>query len=98
MLEVNKQGRVAAVGKAMGVTRARSELMKLVDERIPEGTEHMRFGIFHVGIPEIVKPITEELRGRYGDGVEVIATPATPVIATHLGTGAWGVAYLVEDR
>ncbi|HIA73859.1 MAG TPA: DegV family EDD domain-containing protein [Gemmatimonadetes bacterium] len=98
VLEVNKQGRVAAVGKAMGVTRVRSELMKLVDERIPEGTEHMRFGIFHVGIPEIVKPITEELRGRYGDGVEVISAPATPVIATHLGTGAWGVAYLVEDR
>jgi fatty acid-binding protein DegV len=71
--------------------------MKLVDERIPDGTERMRFGIFHVGMPEIVQPITDELRGRYGNRVEVLAAPATPVIATHLGIGAWGVAYLVED-
>ena len=23
--------------------------------------------------------------------------PITPVIATHLGPGAWGIAYMVED-
>ena len=97
VLEIDKRGHVTSAGKAVGVTRARSQLMKLVDERIPDGTERMRFGIFHVGMPEIVQPITDELRGRYGNRVEVCAAPATPVIATHLGIGAWGVAYLVED-
>ncbi len=97
VLEIDKCGHVTSAGKAIGVTRARSQLMKLVDERIPDGTERMRFGIFHVGMPEIVQPITDELRGRYGNRVEVLAAPATPVIATHLGIGAWGVAYLVED-
>ena len=97
VLEIDKRGHVTSAGKAVGVTRARSQLMKLVDERIPDGTERMRFGIFHVGMPEIVQPITDELRGRYGNRVEVFAAPATPVIATHLGIGAWGVAYLVED-
>lgn len=38
------------------------------------------------------------LRAEYGDQVEVLTAPVTPVIATHLGTGAWGVAYLVEDE
>jgi hypothetical protein len=98
VLEIDKRGRVTSAGKAIGVTRARSQLMKLVDERIPDGTERMRFGIFHVGMPEIVQPITDELRGRYGNRVEIFAAPATPVIATHLGIGAWGVAYLVEDE
>ncbi|HIF55691.1 MAG TPA: DegV family EDD domain-containing protein [Gemmatimonadetes bacterium] len=97
VLEIDKCGHVTSAGKAIGVTRARSQLMKLVGERIPDGTERMRFGIFHVGMPEIVQPITDELRGRYGNRVEVLAAPATPVIATHLGIGAWGVAYLVED-
>ena len=97
VLEIDKHGHVTSAGKAIGVTRARSQLMKLVEERIPEGTKHLRFGIFHVGMPEIIQPIKDKLRGRYGSGVEVLAAPATPVIATHLGIGAWGVAYLVED-
>ena len=38
----------------------------------------------------------ELLVARYGD-VEILSAPVTPVIATHLGVGAWGVAYMVED-
>ena len=49
------------------------------------------------GMAEIVQPITDELRGRYGNRIEVLTAPATLVIATHLGIGAWGVAYLIED-
>ena len=41
--------------------------------------------------------MTEALRAEYGSHVEVIGAPATPVIATHLGIGAWGIAYMVED-
>ena len=40
--------------------------------------------------------VTEGLRDRWGRDVEILASPATPVLATHLGLGAWGVAYLVE--
>lgn len=58
----------------------------------------MRFGVIHVGRPEMVESVTEALRGRYGREVEVLSAPATPVIATHLGIGAWGVAYMVEDH
>jgi fatty acid-binding protein DegV len=29
--------------------------------------------------------------------VEILTAPVTPVIATHLGIGAWGLAYMVED-
>jgi len=52
----------------------------------------------HVGAPQVVGPATKRLRAEYGDHVEVLAAPVTPVIATHLGIGAWGVAYLVEDN
>lgn len=53
---------------------AEEELMKQLRQRIPEGTEKVRFGVVHVGAPQVVGPVT-----------------------THLGTGAWGVAYVVED-
>jgi fatty acid-binding protein DegV len=36
------------------------------------------------------------LRERFGERETIIA-PASPALATHLGPGAWGVAYQVED-
>jgi len=69
----------------------------LVRKQVPTGTEKVRFGIVQVGVPEIVPEITADLRAEYGDHVEVLSAPATPVIATHTGIGAWGVAWFVED-
>ena len=88
---------MAPVGKAWGKGRAKGELMRLLRDRIPAGTKNVRFGVVHVGIPEVVPPITKQLREWFGEHTEVLSAPATPVIATHLGIGAWGVAYLVED-
>ena len=65
--------------------------------RYRRDTEKVRFGIVQVGIPEVVPEITQALKAEYGDHVDVLSAPATPVIATHTGTGAWGVAWLVED-
>ena len=57
----------------------------------------VRFGVVHVGMPEIVDEVSAALRAEYGEHVEILSAPATPVIATHLGIGAWGIAYMVED-
>jgi DegV family protein with EDD domain len=97
ILGLDQGGRVAPVGKAWGKGRAKGELMRLLRDRIPAGTKNVRFGVVHVGIPEVVPPITKQLREWFGEHTEVLSAPATPVIATHLGLGAWGVAYLVED-
>jgi fatty acid-binding protein DegV len=50
----------------------------------------------HVGRPEVTAEISEGLRRRFGDR-ELLEVPATPVLATHLGPGAWGVAWQLED-
>jgi fatty acid-binding protein DegV len=84
------------VGKALGRRRVREALLGAVDERIPAERGRLRFGIVHVGCPEIVGPLRDELRRRYGE-VEVLSAPATPVIATHLGIGAWGIAWTAEE-
>lgn len=97
ILGVTHEGAVAPFGKAFGDKRARPELLRVVRDQIPAGTERIRFGIVQVGVPEIVPEITAELRAEYGDHVEVLSAPATPVIATHTGIGAWGVAWFVED-
>jgi DegV family protein with EDD domain len=97
ILGLDSDGVVQRYGKALGLTRARYELLRILREQIPQNAKKLRFGIVQVGIPEIVEEISAELRAQYGRDVEILSAPATPVIATHLGIGTWGVAYLVED-
>jgi hypothetical protein len=97
ILGLTDEGEVAAFGKALGDGRARPALLRALRERIPDGAERVRFGVVHVGVPELVEPVSDELRAAYGQHVEILSAPAAPVISTHLGIGAWGVAYMVED-
>lgn len=97
LLGLTPQGRVTALGKAFGDQRARPGLMRILREQIPESVRQIRFGVVQVGVPEIIEPISAELRSAFGEDVEILSAAATPVIATHLGIGAWGVAYLMED-
>jgi len=94
---MNPEGHVTPYGKAFGDARARAELVRIARTQLPEPVESVRFGIVHVGLPEVVDAVAAELRDAYGERVEILSAPATPVIATHLGIGAWGLAYMVED-
>ena len=87
---------VEPVGKAFGRKRVLPALLDALRKEIPSGVEKVRFGIPYVGCPGLVEDVTAKLRSEYGD-VEILSAPATPVIATHLGIGAWGIAFLVED-
>jgi len=94
VLCLDSEGRIEPVGKAMGRERARLFLLDALTRRIPAGAK-VRFGVAHVGCSEIVPIVAQGLRERFGD-VEILSGPATPVLATHLGIGAWAVAYMVE--
>jgi DegV family protein with EDD domain len=97
IMGMEPDGSVVPYSKAFGVRRARAEMMRVLRDHVPADAERVRFGVVHVGMPEIIDEMTVELRREYGADVEVIGAPATPVIATHLGIGAWGLAYMVED-
>jgi len=97
IIGLHADGTVARFGTAMGVRRAREAVLAVTREHIPPEARRIRFGIVQVGIPEIVDETTRRLRADYGGHVEVLAAPATPVIATHTGIGTFGIAYLVED-
>jgi DegV family protein with EDD domain len=97
ILKVPTDGRpVVPVGKALGRGRMLPALLEAVWREIPPGARRLRFGIIHVGVPEVVPRISEALRSRFGE-VEILSSPATPVLATHTGIGAFAVAFLVED-
>ena len=96
ILCLDPQGKVGLRGKAMGRKRVITELLDTMTEDMGSVPERVRFGIVHVGVPEIIPEVSEMLVERYGE-VEILTAPATPVLSTHLGIGAWGLAYMVED-
>ena len=97
IIGLRPDGKVASFGRAVGVSRARDAVLRVVREHVPNDAERVRFGIVHVGVQEIVEDFTGRLRAEYGAHAEILSAPVTPVIATHTGVGTVGVAYLVED-
>jgi fatty acid-binding protein DegV len=96
VLGLDPEGRVVALARARGRHNVLPKVLDELARRVPAGARNLRFGVIHVGCPDIVEPVTEALRQRYGER-DIIASPATPVLATHLGPGAWGLAYQLED-
>ena len=97
ILGLSQEGKVEPVGKVVGRKRVLPAMLEAVAARVRPGAKKVRFGVIHVAAPEIVAPVTAALRERWGADVEVLSSFVTPVIATHLGPGAWGIAFLVED-
>jgi len=89
-------GSIKAYGKARGARRTRNLVLDTVAEAIPPDARKCRFGVIHAAAPETADEMRTELAARY-PSAEILVAPITPVIATHLGAGAWGVAYMVED-
>jgi len=97
ILALDEEGAIQPVGRALGRRRVFENVLDEISNRVPPGSARVRFGIVHVSRPEVVGVISERLRERWGEDVEILSSPAAPVLATHLGPGAWGVAYLVEE-
>jgi DegV family protein with EDD domain len=96
ILSVDDDGRIAPIARVRGRKQLLPKVMELLEERVPPGSGRVRFGVVHVACEEVLEEITAELRARYGPETEVMTGPISPVLATHVGPGAWGLAYLAD--
>lgn len=96
VLDIDGAGKLVPIDRVRGRGAMLPKMMEVLEKKVPAGTKRVRFGVMHVACPEILGEVVPEIRKRYGN-VEVITAPGTPIIATHAGEGAWGIAYLVED-
>lgn len=98
ILEVDRNGKAVPLSRVRGRDNVLPRVMELLAQRARPGAGFKRFGIVHVACEHLVPEIEGALRAQYGDDIEVLASPATPVIATHTGAGAWGLAWLGPDE
>ena len=96
VLDVDDAGKLVPIDKVRGRKAAFPKMMEILEKKVPPGSRRVRFGIMHVACPEVVPQVAAEIRDRYGN-VDIISAPGTPIIATHAGEGAWGIAYMMEE-
>jgi DegV family protein with EDD domain len=92
VLTVDREGKAAAVAKAVGHTAAVRKMMRLLFEVAGEGTGQ-RFAVAHADEPEAAEILAREIRGHYPSS-DVMVLECSPVIGAHAGPGALGVAVL----
>jgi uncharacterized protein len=95
ILGLDPGGSIRPEAKVRGADRLLPRVMDLLTDRIGDARE-FRFGVVHVDAAEMAEAVRSALLDRFGPR-DVLLSPATPVLATHIGRGAWGVAYMVED-
>jgi DegV family protein with EDD domain len=96
VLGLDAAGAIQPLAKVRGRTNVLGRMLELLSARIPQDACGLRFGVIHVAAPEILEPASAALRERFGPH-EIMCAPATPVIALHVGPGAWGIAWMLED-
>ena len=96
IMEINKAGVVEPVTRVRGMRNVLPRVLRILETRVPATVKSVRFGVVHVDAPETAASAKAALQKLYGDR-EIIVAPATPVLAAHLGPGAWGLMYQVED-
>ncbi|HEX6372161.1 MAG TPA: DegV family protein [Longimicrobium sp.] len=96
VLDIDQAGKLLPIDRVRGRKNALPKMLEILEKKVPRGASKVRFGIMHVAAPEMLDPVADEIRKRYGN-VDIITAAGTPIIGTHAGEGAWGIAYLVED-
>jgi DegV family protein with EDD domain len=96
IMEINKAGVVEPLARVRGMRNVLPRMMQILQGRVPASVKSVRFGVIHVDAPAIAAEAKSALQQSYG-AREIIVSPATPVLAAHLGPGAWGLIYQVED-
>jgi DegV family protein with EDD domain len=96
ILTLSDEGRIRPAGRARGRRGVMDAVLRELKARVPVGAPGLRLGIVHVACPEVVTELSAALREHYGPDVEIVTGPVTPVLATHLGIGAWGMGWVMD--
>jgi uncharacterized protein len=96
ILSFDEQGKVVPVERVRGRENLETRALALLEERLTPVPERVRFGVAHADAPEAAERIRSVLVQKYRPQ-DCFVTLATGVLGTHVGPGAWGIFYQVED-
>lgn len=96
ILSLDESGRVIPVDRVRGRDHVVPRVLSLLERRLTPRPRVVRFGIAHADAPEAAERLRTALVAAYRPR-DCFVSLATGVLGTHVGPGAWGVFYQVED-
>ncbi len=96
ILSLDREGTVTAAARVRHQAALLPRVLALLDAALPRQRQRLRFGVAHADSPELAEHVRRALKERYRP-LDVMVSPVTGVLAAHVGIGAWGVFYQVED-
>jgi fatty acid kinase/fatty acid kinase fatty acid binding subunit len=97
ILSLDREGRVVPIERVRGRENVEARVLDQLEQRLTPRPKVIRFGVAHADVPEVAQRIQAVLVKKYQPR-DCFVAPATGVLATHVGLGAWGIFYQVEDR
>lgn len=91
ILYFNNSGEIDVFDKVRTKSKAWQRVFLELERALSSGVSY-RIAVMHVGLPEEANEIAEELKNKYSNH-EIRVFEAGPVIATHVGPGAAGLAF-----
>jgi DegV family protein with EDD domain len=96
ILEVNQEGRVVPLDRVRGREHLVPRVLRHLERRLTPQPSSLRFGIAHAAAEDVAERLRADIVARYAPRTCLVADVAA-VIGVHVGPGAWGVFYQVED-
>jgi DegV family protein with EDD domain len=96
ILSFDAEGKVVPVERVRGSEQVESRLLAILDHRLTPRPRALRFGVAHADAPEVAERVRDALVKRYQPR-DCLVSLATGVLGTHVGPGAWGVFYQVDE-
>jgi DAK2 domain fusion protein YloV len=97
ILSLNAAGEVVPVERVRGRENLETRMLALLDQRLTPRPRALRLGVAHADAPAVAQRIQALLVERYRPR-DCFVTLATGVLGTHVGPGAWGIFYQIEDN
>ena len=96
ILEVNADGKVVPLDRVRGSAALFPRILQLLEERLTPRPKRLRIGIVHAAAKGAAEKLKLEVINRFSPN-ECYLEDVASVIGVHVGPGAWGVFYQIED-
>jgi hypothetical protein len=97
ILEVGPDGRVLPLDRVRGSDALVPRVLEHLDRRLQQPRpKRLRLGVVHAAAPAIAERLRAELVRRYRPE-QCLVSPVTAAIGVHIGPGAWGVFYQIDE-
>jgi DegV family protein with EDD domain len=96
ILSLDREGHVVPIERVRGREHLEARVLSQLEQRLTPRPRVVRFGVAHADSPEVAQRIQTALVAQYQPR-DCFVAPATGVLTAHVGLGAWGIFYQIED-